>query len=295
MELNSLVSIVIPTHNRREKIIRLIDSIKRCKYPQSKIEIIIVDDASTDNTLEAVQKLFSDIKVLRNNVELFPSACRNLGIMSSRGNYIFLIDDDNVLDRTAISELVKIFARYKDVGLAGPIAYYYKNPEKIWCAGGKLSLPILIPWYISQGETVQEFSEKWVIECDYVPNAFMINKEIVSCIGLFDERLPIGWEEADLALRIKKRGYRVVVSTAAKIFHDVPMTWDFHITERRAYWRGRSRVLFCRKHVPIRRFLIIIDILGFMILLLKLNKRMEKYLPQYIKGIKNGLAYNFNS
>lgn len=289
MEFNHLVSVVISTHNRREKLIRLISSIMRSKYPQRRIEIIVVDDASTDGTFKVIRKLFPQIKMLRNNVELFPSACRNLGIRNSMGNYIFLIDDDNVLDENTINELIKVFTKHKNVGLAGPIAFYYTNSKKIFCAGGELNSPMFFPTHIGQGSSSGNFSARRLIECDYVPNAFMINKTVIDDVGLFDERFCIAWEEADFAVRIKKRGYKIVVSTTAKVFHDVPTTQDFHITKSRAYWRGRNRILFYRKYVPVRCIFIFIDIAGFIALLLKVNKSLRKCLFQYLKGIKDGL------
>jgi len=248
-----------------------------------------VDDASTDRTFETVKELFPEVKILRNNVERFPSACRNIGIKSSRGSNIFFIDDDNILDRNTISELAKILTEYDKVGVAGPVAFYYKHPRKIWCAGGKLNPPMFIITYIWQ-EVFSHSLERRLIECDYIPNAFMIKREITRFVGLFDERLPIGFEEADFALRIRKKGYRIVVSTTAKIFHDIPTTKDFHITKNRAYWRGRNRIIFYRKHAPLRCFFLFVDILGFTILLLTLKENMRKIL-RYVQGIKDGLAF----
>jgi len=290
-----LVSVVIPTHNRKEKLIRLINSIQRCKYPQDKIEIVIVDDASTDKTHETLKEKFSEIKILRNEVKLFASACRNLGIRNSQGDYIFLVDDDNVLDENALGELVKVFAKYPDVGMVGPITCYYKNPGRIWCAGARLYPVIFISTHISQGVNIQNFSEQQLIECDYVPNAFMIKRFITKHVGLFDERLPIMWEDVDFALRLKKKNYKVVVSPTAKVFHDVSLKRDVHVTEHRAYWRGRNRIIFYRKYAPLRCFFILFDILGFVFLLLGLKKDVKKHLSRYIKGMKNGLACDLSS
>ena len=62
------------------------------------MEIIIVDDASTDGTPKMVKKLFPEVNLITNTYELFPSKCRNLGIKNSHGDYLFLVDDDNILD-----------------------------------------------------------------------------------------------------------------------------------------------------------------------------------------------------
>jgi GT2 family glycosyltransferase len=284
-----LVSVIIPTHNRRDKLLRLIRSIKKNEYPQDKIEIVVVDDASTDGTLEAVREQFSGIRILRNKVELFPSASRNLGVTNSQGECIFLVDDDNVLDRNTISELAEVLTKYDEVGMAGPVAFYHKHPRKIWAAGGRFNRPTFAPKSIWQG-SVSHNLERRIIECDFVPNAFMIKREITEFVGLFDERLPIGFEDADFALRIRKKGYKIVVSTTAKIFHDVPTDQDFHITENRAYLRGRSRIIFYKKHAPIRCFFLFVDVLGFTILVLKVKEDVKKIL-RYIKGIIDVLAF----
>jgi GT2 family glycosyltransferase len=119
----------------------------------------------------------------------------------------------------------------------------------------------------------------------------MIKREITDSVGLFDESLPIGFEDVDLALRIKKKGFRVVVATAAKVFHDVPMARDIHITEGRAYWRGRNRIVFYKKYAAIRCLFAFIDVVGFLILLLKINQSPGKHVLQYLRGVRNGLAH----
>ena len=89
-----LVSVVIPTHNRKEKLARLIKSILESDYPKDKLEIIVVDDASTDNTFEYIKKKYPQAKIIRNEEEKLLAESRNIGIKASKGKYIFLIDDD---------------------------------------------------------------------------------------------------------------------------------------------------------------------------------------------------------
>jgi GT2 family glycosyltransferase len=290
MDIIPFISIVIPTHNRREKLTRLVESIIGSAYPQENIEIVIVDDASTDGTFVSIQSKFPEIRILRNQSERFPSECRNIGIKKSRGDFVFFLDDDNVIDENTINELVNSTVKYRGVGLVGPIAYYEKTPEKIFCAGGKLQYPLLIPANMLQGNNKKDVVDE-VIQCDYVPNAFMVKKDILEHVGFFDERFSIGWEEADFAWRLRKRGLRIIVLTRAKVFHDVPFTQDIHVTETRAYWRGRGRVLFYRKHFPLRSLFIFLDIIGFSILLLKLKVNVRTCFSQYLKGVKDGLTF----
>lgn len=284
-----LVSVIIPTHNRKEKLVKLINSIMRCNYPQNRMEIIIVDDASTDGTPKMVKKLFPEVNLITNTFELFPSKCRNLGIKNSHGDYLFLVDDDNVLDENTIRELVMTFDTPTRTGLVGPVAFYNRERERIWCAGGKINAPFFVPTHILRNRGLDDLRGKKIIEVDYVPNAFMIKKEVLNHVGLFENLLPIGWEEADFALRVKKNGYKVIVQTKARIFHDIPIARDIHITKKRAFWRGRGRTIFYRKHEPIRCGLVFMDILGFGVLVARMGGSY-RYISQYFKGVVNGLA-----
>jgi GT2 family glycosyltransferase len=286
------VSVVVPTHNRKDNIVKLIQSLRKSEYPYDKIETIVVDDASTDSTAETLQKLFPEVRVIRNVTEKFPSASRNLGIKSSQSDFVFLIDDDNVIDKNGISGLVKVLLSNSQIGLAGPISLYNSRHSEIWCAGGQIRPPLFINRHLLQNKKIQDLPaalQRGVIEVDYVPNAFMVRREIIDRGGVFDENLPIGWEEIDLAFRIKNMGYKIVVSSKSRIFHDVSFSRDVHINSNRAFWRGRNRVLFYRKHLPFRSVLIPFDVLGFLVLVLKLGVGTKNFW-KYANGVKAGIT-----
>jgi len=295
MGQNPLVSIIIPTYNRKQELTRLIESIKQSDYPKESIEIIVVDDASADGTFDTIKKGFPDVKVIRNIKRRLTSGARNVGIECSKGDYLFFVDNDNVIDRRAISELVNFMERNEIVGLAGPIMYYYCEPKEIWCAGGKLRQPLYLPTCMFQHETSEtlQIANISTIECDYIPNAFMVRKQIIKEIGLFDEKnFPILFEDADFSLRIKQRGYQIVIVPKAKVWHDVSMAKDFHIDEERAFFRGRNRTRFYLKYALLRAFMLPIDMLGFCVVLFAYDSgsRGLKKLSQYLKGIVYGLV-----
>jgi GT2 family glycosyltransferase len=292
---NPLVSIIIPTYNRKRELIRLVKSIKQSSYPKENTEIIVVDDSSTDGTNYTIKRRFPDVKVVRNTKEKMPSGARNIGIKCSKGDYLFFVDDDNVIDRQAISELVNFMESNKNVGLIGPIMYYYSTPREIWCAGGKLRRPLCIQTHIFQYKKSDNLPLKkmYAIECEYIPNAFMVRRHIIREIGFFDEEnFPIAWEDIDFSLRIKQKGYQIVIIPQAKVWHDVPTAKDFHIDEKRAFFRGRSRARFYLKYAPVRILLLPIDMLGFCGVLFAYDKgsRGLKKLLQYLKGIIYGLV-----
>jgi len=287
-----LISIIIPTHNRGEKLIRLINSIKKNTYPLNKIEVIVIDDASSDGTSEIIKKLYPDIKIIRNDIELFPSKCRNLGVKMSKGDFIFFVDDDVVLHKDAIRELVTVLANYNKLGLVGPVIYYYESPTKVWCSGVRLFPPVFNPPYLIKKDKEWEPTKSLLIECDTIPSAFMTKRIIVKEVGLFDEEFPIGFEETDFALRIKKKGYKIAIYSKAKSFHDLPNE-RIHISEKRTYFEGRNRIILYKKHAVGRHIFFQLDVAIFVLFLLK-NKRikyLDRHLSLYVKGVKDGLSY----
>ncbi|OYT55954.1 MAG: glycosyl transferase family 2 [Desulfurococcales archaeon ex4484_217_2] len=245
-----LVSIVVPTYNRREKLARLIRSILENDYPKDKLEIIVIDDASSDGTYENIKRLFPQVKIIRNDEEKLLAESRNIGIRASRGKYIFVIDDDNVIDKNAIKELIKFMEKHPEVGVAGPIMYFLNDPTRIWCAGVKRSYWTTITKLIGFN-TRDNGRLKEPYESEDFPNAFIIRRELFGKVGLFNSKIfPIHYDEGDLCQRVRKAGYKVVVVPTVKVWHDIPLPEQSRVltlhlkNPLRAYYTIRNRILF---------------------------------------------------
>jgi GT2 family glycosyltransferase len=312
MKDRPLVSVIIPTYNRKKKLIRLVYSIKRSSYPKDRIEIIAIDDASTDGTFDELKRSFPEVKIVRNEKELLVSGSRNAGIKSAKGNYVFLIDDDNIVDRNCISELVEVMEKYSDVGVVAPIMYYFEQPDRVWCAGIERNMVTSQTKFIGKN-TVDNNQFNELIESKDFPNAFMVKKEVLEKAGLFDEDyFPIHYEEADLGERIRRRGYRIVCNPKAKVWHDIPLPERvkdkarlFCISsELRAYYAGRNRVLFHKKYSKWWQFLIFILFFNWIFAFFYLNivffksekpfDKRGKIAKNYLKGIFDSLGLVHN-
>jgi GT2 family glycosyltransferase len=291
MKKQSLVSVVIPTHNRKEKLIRLIQSIQKSRY--QNLEIIVVDDASTDGTYEIIKKTFPKITAIRNEKELLPSGSRNVGIKYSTGDFIFLIDDDNIINRDSISNLVIHMKKSKDI-IASPLMLYYSSPSVIWCAGGKMNHITYNPYYLHYKKDITNLNLPQSITCDYNPNAYMISRDIVNIVGYFDEsRFPIAWEETDFFIRARRHGFTAKTITSSKIWHDI--TWEdfYHINAMRSFHRGRSRILFYCKYAKWRLLLSAVDILYFSIFVIFLKGSLVSKISvivHYFDGMLDGIT-----
>ncbi len=259
LDSKPLVSVVIPTHNRKQKLFRLIEGVRQSDYPN--VEIVVVDDFSTDGTFDAVRLAFPDVKIIRNQSNLLLAGSRNVGIEGSSGSLLFLVDDDNVMAKDTISELAASFDDSR-MGLAAPVMYYLSSPERIWCAGVVRNMSTSRTILVGK-DTSLKFNG--LIRSDDCPNAFMLRREVIEKVGLFDKAtFPIHYDEADFGERVRKAGYRVFFVPSSKVWHDIPLPEEekdksrlFHVhNEYRAFYASRNRILFHKKYSSRLQFIV---------------------------------------
>lgn len=238
------VSCIVPTHNRKDMVIRLLKSVIAGTY--KNIEIIVVDDASSDGTSDAIKKVFpgnKSIHIIRNRSNLFASGSRNVGTRKSKGRYLFYIDDDNVLDRHAISELVSVFEYDKTIGELGLVNLYFRDKKKI------LWLQTIRDMWTTKTylpANLSDYSSKKIWDTVDVPNAFIIRADVIKKHGIsFCEKFGIMYEESDVAYRIRSAGYSIKVVRDAIIYHDVDdYMYHFMSDIRLPYVFARNRIIF---------------------------------------------------
>src|SRR5437879_4238019 len=131
----SLVSIIVPLYNGRMHIQQLLKSIYKSDY--RNLEVIIVDDASTDNGLEIVRSEFHGARVIQNQINRGKSWSLNQGIVAAKGDFLVITDQDLIFDRELISKWVNAFTKKPDVGICGCYVYYRLSPTLLFTAGSK--------------------------------------------------------------------------------------------------------------------------------------------------------------
>ena len=194
--MNPKVSIIIPTYNRAKLLSRAIKSVLDQTFKD--FELIIVDDGSTDNTRQAVerfQKRDSRIKYIWQENSGAPARPKNTGIKNAKGNYIAFLDDDDEWLSEKLEKQLELFEGLEsDLGFVGcNILVINESNKKIW-------REYKIPRYSSQ-----IFFEE-LLEGNFIltSSSIMIKKEVLDKIGLFDENLKFG-DDWDLWLRISKK------------------------------------------------------------------------------------------
>ena len=184
-EAPAMVSVILPTYNRAWALKEAIDSVLSQDYPH--IELIVIDDGSTDPTQELLEPYRDRITVLTQENKGV-SAARNVGIRKSRGSLIALLDSDDAWDKRKISCQVDFFKMHPEALIC--------QTEEIWIRNGKR----VNPQKKHQKPSGMIFEASLHL-CLVSPSAVMMRKELFDLKGHFNEDF-IVCEDYDLWLRV---------------------------------------------------------------------------------------------
>lgn len=224
-----LVSVVIPTWKRKDMVLRCIESVLKNTY--KNIEIIIGEDPSNNEAENAIKQRYAGnrrIIYFKNKKMAYLSITVNKMLRLTHGKYIFLLNDDNAIDKKCIEELVSSMKKYPNAGIVGPIAFYYSHPNIIMHAGTIRSKFI-------RGFTSPHAGEKWHNQIkegekvDDFGNAFMFRREAMIKAGMWDLLIYAQGEDGDFEARVKKLGYIALINPKAKTYHDIPYLPDSNV------------------------------------------------------------------
>lgn len=194
-------SIIVPVYNGQATLEDCIKSLLEIEYDKDKLEIIVVDNCSTDSTKDILERYQSEIIILQ-EVKKGASAARNKGITAAKGEVIAFTDVDCVADKDWLKNLA-ISATEEKVGIVGGKILALNSKSIIAKAGEKIH------------DHRRAFS-------DDIPHAISMNwasrKEVLIEVGLFDEDF-LRSQDTDLSLRIFAAGYKFVYSENAIIYH----------------------------------------------------------------------------
>lgn len=249
-----MVSVVIASWNAKADLERCIDSVLASSY--SPLEVIVVDNASTDNTPEFMEKKYGKkIRLFRLKENAFAGGARDFGWRKAKGRAVFFLDQDNELGKHCIKELSSELFSGEEIGEVGPLMLWGCAKDKVWFAGARTSLLTSRTTYVGSNEkNAGQFSKPY--ETDHIPNAFMLKKSALEKIGGFDLFYKMEFEESDLAMKVKEAGFKVLVVPKALDWHHTPMLSSSRekakagstFSPKRAWLKARNRVYFMRKH-----------------------------------------------
>lgn len=248
------ITIVMSTFNRKKDLIDCLRSVKANRYPN--LRIILVDNGCTDGTKETVNKRFPEIKVVRTVKNLGSVGGINLGLKNvpKSSDYVLFLDDDYVLKKDAIWELLKAIDGKPEYGAATAKVLFFENPKIVQVARSSVGYYTGIN-YIESGRDNKKYNKLALTEG--IGGTGLVKMEVVKKIGLWDKTYFYYYEDPDYSLRIIEAGYKILYVPTSIILHKLPLLNPRQGKERwfkRAFWVARNKIIFMRKHS--RSFLI---------------------------------------
>ena len=225
-----LVSVTIPAYNNQETVAQCLESLVRQKY--QPVEVIVVDDGSTDGTpskVEQLSQIYKNLRLVREE-HAGPSHARNIGIRESLGQYLLFADADAIYSKDYLSKGISTMSNDPSIGAV--------------CVTG--TIWVKKNTFVSRGIALEyEMKQRYLKEGKWKPYfAFLYRKDAVLRVGGFDEEL-FQSEDKDLFGRVKSSGYRIGLVDGFNWIHLYPQ--DVRSLVVRGYRGGKQRVVFLAK------------------------------------------------
>lgn len=227
------VSIVIVNWNGKKDTIACLESIRTMNNSAAIVDTIVVDNGSTNDSIDAIKKAHPWARMLSLSDNLGFTGGNNMGIrdaLAHNADYVWLLNNDTIVDQDALS-LLNVFED-ESVGIAGSKIYfqagheYHKNRyakkeqgKVLWYAGGHIDWANMYASHrgvdeidVGQYETAEDTS--FVTGC-----SCMISRKVIETVGFLDEKYYLYLEDLDYCLRIKRAQFRLVYYPSSVVWH----------------------------------------------------------------------------
>jgi GT2 family glycosyltransferase len=264
------VSVVIINWNRKEDTLECLAALAKSRLQGIKGQIIVVDNASTDGSAEAI-KAFStknfDLKLIRNSTNLGFTKPNNQAVKAALlwgADYVLCVNNDLIVSPDLIRNLISAAKEFPRAGAISPKIYFapgfefhkgkYKKNELgrvIWYAGGDIDWDNVLGSNHGVDDVDMGQYER-TVETDFATGACVLLKsQALREVGYFDEKYFMYLEDGDLSLRLKKAGWAVLYTPRANSWHKVAQSSGIG-SELNDYFISRNRLYFGLKYAPLR-------------------------------------------
>lgn len=245
------IAVLILSYNGRDLLEESVSSYQANDY--GNFEVVVIDNGSTDNSKEFIEKEYPQVKVLRTEVNLKYSGGFNFGMKyafaQAKADYVLVTNNDVKADCRVISELVAVAETDEKIGFVTGKVYYADQPDILQTVG-KREDPIL--WnggHIGNGEKdVGQYEQ--AAERIFADDIYMlVRRSVYEQVGGYDSVFAFQAEEFDWQARAKKHGFKIFYAPRAKIWHKVSMTIGKD-SAFKAYYDARNPMLVILLHKP---------------------------------------------
>ena len=238
-----MVSVIIINHNRKKDLKACLESVEKTAY--SNFEVIVIDNASTDGSVDLVKEKFGWVKLVVNDENVGPIKARNFGIQISKGSLIAFLDSDIEVEPGWLSELVKAI-NGKKVGACACKVKFFSDKSLINSAGMGCDK---YGFAFSRGLICRGNFEKDEGQYDKQEEVFsaytaamLSKKDVLEEIKFFNPDLGMYYEDIELSWKIRMAGYKIMYVPTSVVYHKMaPSKTPF--TTKVKYLTERNRLM----------------------------------------------------
>ena len=298
------IAIILVNWNGFEYTKSCILSLLNCHYENYKI--ILVDNNSSDFSIEKLKKEFLHIEYIRNKSNIGFTGANNVGIKWAIDNdfeYIALLNNDTEVEPDFLDHLLTPFKQDSLVGAVQPLILQYNHRNIVWHGGGQIDYNFGRFLNVNKGSKKNQIKRihnvDWITGC-----CFMLKSDVIKKVGLLDDFFFVYFEDADWSIRIKKFGYKLFFQPKSIVYHHEGVSWISAKKNSEGYISPKTHYLDIRNHIYIiKKYKSQFKILPtFLFQLFKVSAYVVYFifkgraikLKKVFQGIRDGIFSNVN-
>jgi GT2 family glycosyltransferase len=234
------VYVIVLNYNGQKWLQACFRTLLATDYPN--FVTVMVDNASTDESSDFVDKHFPDVHIIQNQTNLGFCEGNNVGIryaLDNEADYVVLLNNDTKVPPDWLKELIKIVEAEREIGILGPVQYSYEGDDLGKWTKGALTEYLHL---LKDGDNPVPFFEVEWVEA----SAILIRRAVFEKIGLLAPVFFIFFEEVDFCRRATYHGFKIAVSTRSRIYHYGGGWWYDNLSIRRSrnYLCDRNQLIY---------------------------------------------------
>ena len=242
MDKESLVSVIVLNYNAGDLLLNCIESLKKSTY--TNLEIIVVDNISSDESQRKCKEKFPDIRLIQNEKNLGYCGGNNIGIREAKGEFIVILNPDTIVEPNWVNELIFAYEKFGD-GLYQPKILSLNEKNVIQSTGNMLHV-FGFGFARDKGNKVIDKKEE-IEKIGYASGTCLFtSRKVIEKVGLLDEFLFLYHDDLDLGWRAAQIGISSYYVPNSKIFH--VESYSLKWSAKKFYWLERNRKYCLRTH-----------------------------------------------
>jgi O-antigen biosynthesis protein len=245
-KVKDLISVIVVNYNALKYLVPCFASLSKIDKDGYSLEVIMVDNLSQDGSVSAIRDKFPEIKILENDVNNYTKAL-NLGIKSSIGNYVAVLNPDTIVEKNWFTGIIDIMAGDERIGVVqSKILFSDKN------AINSVGVEEVEDFYFRD----IGFDEKDVgkydksVEINFFSGcSVFFKRDCLTDVGGFDEDFMMYMEDVDYSIRCRDKGWRIFYSPQSIVYHKYHGLTSSELCE---YYCSRNRILLLGKRFPFK-------------------------------------------